>query len=87
MAYIIQRSFSLAVGGLTSTNFNEGLGQWTEVTTIGFPYFTAWVKDNFDYLLLINLQKCKEKCKNEFFSAETIYWGYSKYFSQPTARW
>ncbi|ELR19114.1 dynamin gtpase [Acanthamoeba castellanii str. Neff] len=86
MAYIVRRSFYLALDQLKNPRSVEGANQeaaradsneWSEVEVIGYPYFIHWVKDTFEQFLTANLQKCKEKCFEEFFSTETLYWGYN----------
>ena len=109
MAYIVRRSFYLALDQLKNPRSVEGANQeaaradsneWNEVEVIGYPYFIHWVKDTFEQFLTANLQvctidppscvlapylshhvfqKCKEKCFEEFFSTETLYWGYNEY--------
>lgn len=114
MAFIIRRSFYIAVDQLNNPSSVEGAEfnrahadaaqaaglEWKEVESIGYPFFAQWIEDLFEQFLTINLQvspssfvfaldrsltlhnttkRCKEKCLEEFYSTETIYWGYNEY--------
>jgi hypothetical protein len=67
MAYIVRRSFYLALDQLKDPRSVEGANQeaaradsneWNEVEVIGYPYFIHWVKDTFEQFLTANLQVC-----------------------------
>jgi hypothetical protein len=72
MAYVVRRSFYLALDQLEDPKSVEAVNQevaraggddWSEVEVIGYPYYIHWIKDTFEQFLTTNLQVRLNACQ------------------------